>query len=119
MGDIVEACPHNLAPTTSTTVMLAMGDALALALAQRRNFAADDFHKHHPGGMLGVGMRRVVEVLRYRVDRNLAVVSEESPVLEAIRSSGADRRAGAFLLVDGPGRLVADGIPPTRQRLNA
>jgi len=105
MGDIVEACPHNLAPTTSTTVMLAMGDALALALAQRRNFAADDFHKHHPGGMLGVGMRRVVEVLRYRVDRNLAVVSEDSPVLEAIRSSGADRRAGAFLLVDGTGRL--------------
>lgn len=105
MGDIVEACPHNLAPTTSTTVMLAMGDALALALSARRNFAADDFHKHHPGGMLGLGMRPVVEVLRFRVDRNLAVLADTTPVAEAIRPSGEDRRAGAVLLVDVDGRL--------------
>ena len=105
MGDVVEACPHNLAPTTSTTVMIAMGDALALALAGRRNFAADDFHKHHPGGMLGVGMRPVVEVLRFRTDHNLAVLPESVRVAEAIRPSGENRRAGAILLVDGEGRL--------------
>jgi arabinose-5-phosphate isomerase len=105
MGDIVEACPHNLAPTTSTTVMLAMGDALALALSARRNFAADDFHKHHPGGMLGLGMRPVVELLRFRVDRNLSVLPDATPVAEAIRPSGEDRRAGAVLLVDAEGRL--------------
>jgi arabinose-5-phosphate isomerase len=105
MGDLAEACPHNLAPTTSTTVMMAIGDALALALAARRNFAADDFHRHHPGGMLGVGMRPITEVLRFRVDRNLAVVEDGVSAGEAIRPSGEDRRAGAVLLVDGSGRL--------------
>jgi len=105
MGDLAEACPHNLAPTTSTTVMMAIGDALALALSARRNFAADDFHRHHPGGMLGVGMRPITEVLRFRVDRNLAVVEDGVSAAEAIRPSGEDRRAGAVVLVDGAGRL--------------
>ncbi len=105
MGDVAEACPHNLAPTTSTTVMMAIGDALALALAARRNFAADDFHRHHPGGMLGVGMRPITEVLRFRVDRNLAVVEDGATAADAIRPSGEDRRAGAVLLVDAAGRL--------------
>jgi arabinose-5-phosphate isomerase len=57
LGDITEACPLNLAPTASTTAMLAIGDALALALARRRNFTETDFHRAHPGGMLGVGLR--------------------------------------------------------------
>lgn len=48
-----EACPHNLAPTTSTTVTLALGDALAVTLMKLRNFTADDFAKFHPGGALG------------------------------------------------------------------
>ena len=59
VGDVTEACPLNLAPTASTTAMLAIGDALALALSRRRNFGEDDFHKHHPGGMLGVGLRKI------------------------------------------------------------
>jgi len=48
-----EACPHNLAPTTSTTAQLAMGDALAIALLNSRNFNEDDFARYHPGGALG------------------------------------------------------------------
>ena len=48
-----EACPHNLAPTTSTTAALAMGDALAVAVLEARGFSAQDFAKHHPGGALG------------------------------------------------------------------
>ena len=75
MGDLTEACPLNLAPTASTTAMLAVGDALALALARRREFNADDFHKHHPGGMLGVGLRTITEALRFKVGQNAAVVS--------------------------------------------
>jgi arabinose-5-phosphate isomerase len=105
LGDITEACPLNLAPTASTTAMLAVGDALALALARRRDFKADDFHRHHPGGMLGVGLRPVLEVLRFRVDRNLRAVPDSLPVREAIRPSGEDRRAGAVVLVDSEGRL--------------
>jgi arabinose-5-phosphate isomerase len=105
LGDITEACPLNLAPTASTTAMLAVGDSLALALARRRDFKADDFHRHHPGGMLGVGLRPVIEILRFRVDRNLRVVEDARSVGEAIRPSGDDRRAGAVVLVDGDGRL--------------
>ncbi len=105
LGDIIEACPLNLAPTASTTAMMAAGDALALGLARRRNFQADDFHRHHPGGMLGAGLRAVTEVLRFRVGQNLTVVRDSVTVAEALSSSGDARRAGAIVLVDAAGAL--------------
>ncbi len=105
LGDITEACPLQLAPTASTTLTLAVGDAIALALAQRRDFGKDDFHKHHPGGMLGAGLRPVTEVLRFRVGHNLAAVPDTSTVREALRAGGEGRRAGAIVLVDRGGRL--------------
>ncbi len=105
LGDIVEACPLRLAPTASTTAMLAAGDALALALARRRDFAADDFHKHHPGGMLGVGLKPVAEIMRFRVGHNLAVVRDNASVRSALITAGEGRRAGAVVLVDAHGRL--------------
>ncbi len=58
-----EACPHNLAPTTSTTVMLALGDALALTLSQRRGFAPEHFADLHPGGHLGLKLTRVRDAM--------------------------------------------------------
>jgi arabinose-5-phosphate isomerase len=106
LGEIEEACPHNLAPTTTTTVMLAVGDALALALSRRRDFTADDFHKHHPGGMLGVGLRKITEALRFRVGENLPVVPDDLSVREACELTGASRRAGAILIVDHHQRLA-------------
>jgi arabinose-5-phosphate isomerase len=106
IGDVVEACPLNLAPTASTTAMLAVGDALALAVARRRNFAADDFHKRHPGGSLGAGLKQVTEVLRFQVGVNLPTVPEDQPVGEALRTTGSGRRAGALVVVDGKGRLT-------------
>ena len=108
VGDITEACPLNLAPTASTTAMLAVGDALALALARRRNFNADDFHRQHPGGLLGVGLKPITEALRFRVDKNLAVVPETATVREALEQAdrAAGRRAGAIMLVDSAGRLA-------------
>ena len=105
IGDVVEACPLNLAPTASTTAMLAMGDALALAVSRRRNFAADDFHRRHPGGLLGAGLKNITEVLRFRVGDNLATVTEETTVAAALSQAGQNRRAGALVVVDGQGRL--------------
>jgi arabinose-5-phosphate isomerase len=107
MGDLAEACPHNLAPTASTTAMLALGDALALELARRRDFKADDFHRHHPGGMLGAGLRPLMEAVRFRVGANLPVVPDTVTVREACELAGhtGSRRAGAIILVDGAGRL--------------
>ena len=107
IGDVTEACPMNLTPTASTTAMLAVGDALALAVARRRNFKADDFHKHHPGGMLGVGLRRITEALRFTVGKNLAVVRDSLSVRDACEQANATggRRAGAIMLVDDRGKL--------------
>jgi arabinose-5-phosphate isomerase len=64
IGRIVEADRHGLAPTTSTTVMIALGDALALTVSERRGFQAEDFAKSHPGGALGRRMSLVDEHMR-------------------------------------------------------
>ena len=105
LGDLTEACPLNLAPTASTTAMLAVGDALALALSRRRSFDADDFHRRHPGGILGAGLRPIVEVLRFKVGRNLPVVRDTASVREACEQTQTGRRPGAVVLVDDDGRL--------------
>jgi arabinose-5-phosphate isomerase len=105
LGDLTEACPLNLTPSASTTAMLAVGDALALALARRREFKADDFHRHHPGGMLGAGLRTITEALRFKVGENAAVVPDTLTVGEALEQAGDDRRPGAIMLVDTRGTL--------------
>ena len=58
-----EACPMGLAPTTSTTMMLALGDALAVALMERRGFSADQYRDLHPGGALGRALIRVSDIM--------------------------------------------------------
>ena len=63
LPNIIEACPHNLAPTTSTTMMLALGDALALALLRWRGFSAEDFMGFHPGGGLGARWQTVEQLM--------------------------------------------------------
>ncbi len=106
IGAITEACPHNLAPTASTTATVAIGDALALALARRRNFDADDFQKTHPGGMLGAQLRPITDVLRFKVGKNLPVIPAATSVEDALRTAHEGRRAGAVLIVDDDGRLA-------------
>ncbi|MDJ0389015.1 KpsF/GutQ family sugar-phosphate isomerase [Roseomonas sp. E05] len=61
---MAEACPNGLAPTTSTTMLLALGDALAVALLQARGFTASDFKVFHPGGKLGAQLKRVSDIAR-------------------------------------------------------
>lgn len=77
-----EACPHNLAPTTSTTVQLVLGDALALALLDLRGFSKEDFAKYHPGGALGKRMfLRVSDLISLHEKPEVA---EETPIKEVI-----------------------------------
>ncbi|MBT4530177.1 MAG: KpsF/GutQ family sugar-phosphate isomerase [Phycisphaerae bacterium] len=109
IGSLSEACPLNLAPTASTTAMLAIGDALGLALSRRRNFTADDFHKHHPGGMLGIGLRTITEIVRFKINDNLIAVADSTKVGEALqlaRPKEGKRRAGAILLINTEGKLT-------------
>lgn len=77
-----EACPNGLAPTTSTTMTLAMGDALAITLLERKGFSAKDFKIYHPGGKLGQQLMRVSEIMHK--DAQLPVISEDVPMAEAI-----------------------------------
>ena len=63
LPQVEEACPHGLAPTTSTLIQLALGDALAIALLEARGFTADDFFKFHPGGSLGANLQHVRDVM--------------------------------------------------------
>ncbi|HZP18758.1 MAG TPA: SIS domain-containing protein, partial [Bauldia sp.] len=63
LPDAAEACPHGLAPTTSTIMQMALGDALAIALLEARGFTAEDFHVFHPGGQLGAKFHFVREIM--------------------------------------------------------
>lgn len=96
------------APTCSTTVTLAIGDALALAASARLEFGEQAFAKRHPGGALGGLMRPVIDALRFVVGKSLNLVPDDVSVAEACRlSETAIRRPGAMLLVDrGSGVLT-------------
>lgn len=99
--------PYFVAPTSSTTATLALGDALALAAAKRRNFTDEDFARRHPGGALGELLRPITEVLRYTVPKNLPLVPHTVSVSEALaKAQGPGRRPGAIMLVDDKSHLV-------------
>jgi len=90
------------APTCSTTATLAMGDALALCAARRRNFTDADFRKRHPGGSLGGLLQSVDSVLRFRIGKGLTAVPDDVTMREALEAANVPgvRRPGALLLVD-------------------
>ncbi len=101
-----EAGGEFLAPTSSTTAAMAIGDALALAVARRRNFTHADFAKRHPGGQLGGMLRPVTELLRFRAGVNLPVVGPGTIAGDALNDADrSGRRPGALLVVED-GRLV-------------
>lgn len=79
---IEEACPHNLAPTTSTTAMLALGDALAVALLERKGFSADNFNALHPGGQLGRRFIKISDIMH--LGDALPLVTEDTSMSEAL-----------------------------------
>jgi arabinose-5-phosphate isomerase len=99
-----EACPLNLAPTSSTTAMLVLGDALAMVLLEARGFQAEDFARLHPGGSLGRALlTRVADVMRS--GDQLALVQPESTVSAALQAM-TRARAGAAVVVNADGTLA-------------
>ena len=96
-----------LAPTTSTTAALAIGDALALAVARRRSFTNEDFHARHPGGTLGSLLKPVSELIRFHAGKNLPILNETLSVADALtEASKVKRRPGALLIVNDAGTLT-------------
>lgn len=104
LGKLTEADSLGLAPSTSTAAMLAIGDALALTVAERRRFQADDFAKFHPGGALGRKLSLVDEHLRSLERCRIAPDSETIRNVFA-RHCISGRRSGAVMLTDAPGHL--------------
>jgi arabinose-5-phosphate isomerase len=105
LGPIRESCPLGLAPTASTTAMLALGDALALVLSRRRGFTDADFARFHPGGNLGRKLARVEEVMRPLSDCRVASV-HQTLRQTLVAQSRPGRRTGAIMITDETGRLV-------------
>ena len=114
-----EACPNGLAPTTSTTMQLALGDALAVALLERRNFSAADFKNFHPGGKLGASLSRIADVMHQGDALPLidgAVKMDEAIVVMTEKGFGClgiidDKGALAGIITDGDlRRHMADDL---------
>lgn len=93
-----EACPLDLAPTTSTTVSLALGDAIAVALLEAKNFKSDDFAKSHPGGKLGKRLITTVEDLMSK-GKDLPIVSREMTLSETLIEISS-KGLGVALVID-------------------
>ncbi len=112
-----EACPHGLAPTTSTIMQMALGDALAVALLEERGFTATDFQRFHPGGQLGAKLKRVNEIMH--TGNELPLVATGTNMREAIMQISqkgfgcagvvADDGTLAGIITDGDLRRHIDG----------
>jgi arabinose-5-phosphate isomerase len=107
-GVSVEACPLNLAPTASTTVMLALGDALALEVSRRRGWKAEDFADLHPGGHIGRRLARVRELMH--TGDALPQVADSTPMPQVIYEMSRKKLGMTTVLVDGRlAGMISDG----------
>lgn len=103
LGEITEACPLGLAPTATTTTMLALGDALALCLMKRKNFQIKDYALYHPGGSLGKKTGAIS--LFMRQDENHAIVTAETKIADTLLAI-TNARSGAASVIDEHGKLL-------------
>lgn len=103
IGRVEEACALGLAPSVSTTAMLALGDALALTISKERKFSREEYALFHPGGSLGRQLLTVREIMR--VGEAAAVAPEDSRILDVLLAIGR-ARAGSCAIVDRDGRLT-------------
>ncbi|SFC95033.1 arabinose-5-phosphate isomerase [Bosea sp. CRIB-10] len=112
-----EACPNGLAPTTSTTMQMALGDALAVALLEARGFSRQDFYVYHPGGKLGAQLKTVATIMHS--GEHLPVVGETAAMADVVAMITA-KGFGCAVVIDADGRLtgvVTDG--DLRRKLGA
>lgn len=105
LGKSQEACPLNLAPTSSTTATLALGDALAVALVHARNFTSEDFALSHPAGALGRQLLTRVEDLMHSNVDDLPLVNQKAPLQDALFTMSAGR-LGMTVVIDDEQKVV-------------
>jgi arabinose-5-phosphate isomerase len=106
---VAEVCPMGLAPTTSTTMMIALGDALAVVLMEMKGFTAEDFRNFHPGGKLGKKLMRVCDIMRKDGDMPLV---KETDAMSHVLLVMTQKSLGCAGIVDASGKLtgiITDG----------
>jgi arabinose-5-phosphate isomerase len=106
MGKVNEACPLGVAPSVSTTCMLAIGDALALTVMKARNFSVEDYVRFHPGGSLGTKLMTVDQSMMFRPGEKLPIVNVRDSIRDLLQKTNDVKRHGAAMIVDAEGRLV-------------
>jgi len=106
MGRLSEACPLGVAPSVSTTCMLAVGDALALTVMKARHFSVEDYVRFHPGGSLGAKLMTVEQSMMFRPGEKLPIVAAGDTIREILNKTSDVKRHGAVMIVDPDGRLA-------------
>jgi len=106
MGQMSEACPLGVAPSVSTTCMLAVGDALAFTLMKARNFSVEDYVRFHPGGSLGAKLMTVEQSMMFKAGEKLPVAAVSDTIQQMLEKTRDVKRHGAVMIVDEDGRLA-------------
>lgn len=106
MGKMAEACPLGVAPSVSTTCMLAVGDAIAFTVMKARNFGVEDYVRFHPGGSLGAKLMTVEQSMMFRADEKLPIAKADDTIKQMLEKTGDVKRHGAVMIVDKTGRLA-------------
>ncbi len=106
MGKLSEACPLGIAPSVSTTCMLAIGDALSFTVMKARNFSPEDYARFHPGGALGARLLTVGQTAMFTKDQSLPVCQMNDTIYDMLKQTSKIQRRGAVMVVDEKGRLA-------------
>jgi arabinose-5-phosphate isomerase len=106
MGMLIEACPLGVAPSVSTTCMLALGDALALTTMKARNFSVEDYARFHPAGALGRKLLTVGQTMLFKPGELLPLANMNDTLQTMLDKNSASKRHGAVMVTDDQGRLA-------------
>ena len=106
MGQRAEACPLGVAPSVSTTCMLAVGDALAFTIMKARNFSVEDYVRFHPGGSLGAKLMTVEQSMMFRPGEKLPITEVTDTIKQLLKKTRDVKRHGAVMVVDKDGKLA-------------
>ncbi len=106
MGKMSEACPLGVAPSVSTTCMLAVGDALALTIMKARNFGVEDYVRFHPGGLLGTRLMTVEQSMMFHAGEKLPLAELADTIEQLLDRTGDLKRHGAVMVVGKDGKLA-------------
>jgi arabinose-5-phosphate isomerase len=106
MGEVSEACPLGVAPSVSTTCMLAIGDALAFTVMKGRKFSVEDYVRFHPGGSLGSKLMTVEQSMIFKQGEKLPIAEATDSVKQLLEKTRDVKRHGAVMVVDKNGKLA-------------